>query len=394
MSNTCRFEELFAAPLRNGVSYPAKLRGRGIPMINMKEIFAYDRIADQVCELVPLTAAERESCLLESGDLLFARQSLTYDGAGKCVVVMESDQERTWESHLIRVRLDTAKASAGYYFYYFRSPQGRGSMETIIQQVAAAGIRGSDLRRLLVPRPSVNEQRAIADLLGALDDKIAANAKLAATADELVRALYAQLTAGTEERIQLADLAFQPKVQVDPGVLGPDSVYVGLEHIPRRMMWLDAMGCAADVSSAKSVFEEGDVLFGKLRPYFHKVVAAPVRGICSTDVLVVRPIDAKFAGFILASVSSDPVVDRCTASSEGTRMPRTNWKDLAAVKVPWPGPDEALTFSERVLDLRKVAEARIRESGTLAAMRDAILPQLMSGHLRIKGVEQLVGDVV
>src|SRR5665647_1238428 len=177
MVDTCLFEALFASPLRNGVSYPARLRGRGIPMVNMKEIFAYDRIADQKCALAPLTAAERASCLLESGDLLFARQSLTYEGAGKCVLVLDGARERTWESHLIRVRLDSTKAVAGYYFYYFRSPQGRSSIETIIQQVAAAGIRGSDLRRLVVPCPPVQEQRAIAEMLGALDDKISANTK-------------------------------------------------------------------------------------------------------------------------------------------------------------------------------------------------------------------------
>ena len=75
-------------------------------------------------------------------------------------------------------------------------------------------------------------------------------------------------------------------------------------------------------------------------------------------------------------------------------MPRTSWKDLAAVEVPWPGSEVAVEFSERVIELGKSVEARIRESEALAAMRDALLPQLMSGKIQVKDAEQMVGDVV
>jgi len=107
-----------------------------------------------------------------------------------------------------------------------------------------------------------------------------------------------------------------------------------------------------------------------------------------------RSTDVRLAGFVLAAASSDAVVERCTAGSEGTRMPRTSWRDLAAVEVPWPGSEEALAFSERVIELRELVEARIRESEALAATRDALLPHLMSGKIRVKDAEQMVGDVV
>ena len=77
-----RFEQLFGIPLRNGVSYPSGQRGSGVPMISMREAFTYDFIADQDCEFAPLTAREKETYLLDEGDLLFVRQSLKYEGAG------------------------------------------------------------------------------------------------------------------------------------------------------------------------------------------------------------------------------------------------------------------------------------------------------------------------
>ncbi|MBC7306768.1 MAG: hypothetical protein H5T80_07510 [Dietzia sp.] len=148
------------------------------------------------------------------------------------------------------------------------------------------------------------------------------------------------------------------------------------------------------MTSAKAAFREGDVLFGKLRPYFHKVVAAPKPGICSTDVLVLRARESALRGFVLAALASDATVAAATASSEGTRMPRTSWKDLAAVEVAWPGSSAAEAFSSEVEALRATVEARLAENLTLAPTRDALLPALMSGTLRVRDAERVVEEVV
>lgn len=361
-------------------------------MINMKEIFAFDRISDQPCESVPLTDSERNNYLLAGGDLLFARQSLTYEGAGKCSLVLDAEGDRTWESHLIRVRLNRSIAVPEYYYYYFRSPAGRASIETIIQQVAAAGVRGSDLRRLRVPSVPIVEQRAVAEALGALDDKIAVNTDIAATADALVRALLGDTPSiGSLELDRLVKLV---KTQIDPRAVDPDMPYVGLEHVPRRMMWLTASGVAGSVTSAKFSFKRGDILFGKLRPYFHKVAAAPMDGVCSTDILVTRSLDPALDGFALATLASDLVVEQCTAASEGTRMPRTSWKDLAAIQVPWPGEVAARSLSRDITAIRAAVEAALQENHSLAATRDALIPALMSRRLRVRDAERIVDDVL
>jgi len=152
-------------------------------------------------------------------------------------------------------------------------------------------------------------------------------------------------------------------------------------------MWLTDGGHAAEVSSTKSRFEPGDILFGKLRPYFHKVVSAPRGGICSTDILVVRARDAQFSSVLLAALASDAVVEKVVAASEGTRMPRTNWKDLASVEIRWPDPTSAGRLAERLDSIRDATLAVLAENSTLAATRDALLPQLMSGKLRVRDAE-------
>lgn len=117
MYSTIRFGDLYAIDSRNGLSKPSKIRGSGYKMINMGELFANDRIYDIPMELVPLKDPEKINAKVEVGDLLFARQSLVLEGAGKCSIVMEVSPLTVFESHLIRVRLKD-NANPVFYYYY------------------------------------------------------------------------------------------------------------------------------------------------------------------------------------------------------------------------------------------------------------------------------------
>lgn len=236
-----------------------------------------------------------------------------------------------------------------------------------------------DAKAFHVMVPALHQQQAIAEVLGALDDKITANSATAKAADLLVRARFEALPTGKTTR--LATICANVREQSSPPL---GMTYVGLEHVPRRHMWLSGHGDSSSVSSAKGHFRAGDVLFGKLRPYFHKVVSAPTDGVASTDILVLRPHRAELAGYSLAALSSDSVVAKCSAASAGTKMPRTSWADLASCEVPWPGEEEALKFSETVIAIRDCVESLLRESWTLAELRDALLPALMDGTIRVK----------
>ncbi|XGB43970.1 MAG: restriction endonuclease subunit S [Nodosilinea sp. LVE1205-7] len=156
-----KFKDFFLIDLRNGLNKPSKVRGSGLRMINMKEIFKYDKISDITpMELVPVTNKELDGCLLEYNDLLFARQSLVESGAGK-ISIFKGYFPTVFESHLIRCRVNQEKASPDFIYYLFKSPLGKGTVSTIVQQVAAAGIRGSDLQNLEFSIPlSPNKRRS------------------------------------------------------------------------------------------------------------------------------------------------------------------------------------------------------------------------------------------
>jgi type I restriction enzyme S subunit len=177
---------------------------------------------------------------------------------------------------------------------------------------------------------------------------------------------------------------------VQPSSIRPDTPYIALEHMPRRCIALSDWSVADGLESNKFEFRKGEILFGKLRPYFHKVGVAPVDGVCSTDIVVVAPRLAHWFAFVLGVVSSDEFVEYTNAGSTGTKMPRTSWAEMARYDIALPPKAVAQAFTERVRPGVDRIIAAIHESRFLAALRDALLPKLISGELRVKEIEPVL----
>lgn len=184
------FETVYAGPSRNGIYKPKTFHGRGCRIVNMGELFGNDFISNQEMNRVDLDDAELANNLLEDGDLLFGRRSLVESGAGKCSLVIEPQEPLVFESSIIRVRVVRDCVNPRFLFYYFRSPQGRGRIKSIVSGTNVKGIRGTDLRRLPVPHPPRREQDAIAETLTAYDDLIENNRRRMALLEEAARQLY------------------------------------------------------------------------------------------------------------------------------------------------------------------------------------------------------------
>lgn len=190
MWNVIKFGDLYAIPSRNGLTRPSKQRGNGCKMVNMGELFAYSRIINPEMERVLVSDAELPKYTLRSGDLLFARQSIVLEGAGKCSIVISSEYPTVFESHLIRVRLNKKICDPFFYFYFFKSQSGTGLVQQIVNQVSAAGIRGSDLEKLKIIHPPLLVQQKIAAILMAYDDLIEKNTRRIALLEKAAEEIY------------------------------------------------------------------------------------------------------------------------------------------------------------------------------------------------------------
>lgn len=185
------FESLLSIPLRNGIYKKKEFHGRGAKIVNMGELFAHPRIdSDVEMKRVELDQKETERALLESGDLIFARRSLTAEGAGKCALIADVDEPTTFESSIIRARINTRIAKPEYFYYFFNSVYGKHLLGTILRQVAVSGITGSDLAKLEVPVPSLDQQDFVVSIIRPFDDKIDTNKKINQTLEQIAQAIF------------------------------------------------------------------------------------------------------------------------------------------------------------------------------------------------------------
>ena len=276
-----------------------------------------------------------------------------------------------------------------------------------------------NMNRIRLSLPPLSEQRAIAHILGTLDDKIELNRRINVTLEAIAQALFRswfvdfdpvrakmegrdtglpkdiadlfpdRLVDSTLGQIPkgwtlgtLSDVAASPRKAIDPASVGHDTPYIGLEHMPRGSVALTDWGTAGSISSNKSCFEIGDILFGKLRPYFHKVGIAPVNGVCSTDIVVLRARIPAWSAFVLTCVSSSVFVAHTSQTSTGTKMPRTNWQTMSTYELCQPTDVIATAFQQVVSLMLERIVVNVHESRTLGVLRDALLPKSLAGELQ------------
>jgi type I restriction enzyme, S subunit len=286
-----------------------------------------------------------------------------------------------------------------------------------------------DLEALAIPWPQdERERRAVAHILGTLDDKIELNRRMNETLEAMARSIFKSWfvdfdpvrakmegrSPGLQEHIAdlfpdsfedsemgeipkewevgcFGDVAWNPRRSIQPQEIAPATPYIALEHMPKRCIAIASWQPAGGLESNKFEFKSGEILFGKLRPYFHKVVVAPLDGVCSTDIVVVAPKTDSWFGFVLGHSSSAAFVEYTNAGSTGTKMPRTSWNEMARYTVVISPETVAEVFNKMIRPAVDRIIVSIHESRTLAVLRDTLLPKLISGELRVKDAEKSVG---
>jgi type I restriction enzyme S subunit len=441
------FGQLLSGGVRNGIYKPKEFHGRGSKIVNMGELFAHPRLTNIPMRRVELNAKEKDTFDVRAGDLLFARRSLVAEGAGKCCVVMEVGEHTTFESSLIRARVDGDKANPLYIYYFFNSPAGRQGLDSILRHVAVAGITGSDLVTLEIALPPLPEQRAIASILGALDDKIELNRRMNETLEDLSRTIFkswfvdfdpVRAKAEGNRPVGMDDetAALFPSrfVESELGEIpeGWEVTRLG-EHVELqrgttyKSRLLGLLG--PYLLGLASIARNGGFRRDKLRTYGGE---SPDKLILGPGDLYVSLKDVTQAGDLLGSVARVPPdirQGRLTQDTVGLRLradspkhPSTNHlyhlllgehyrsycraraigttnlslarEDFLAYSVVVPDTNVGCTFSRIDSVLRARQDNNEAQSETLAQLRDLLLPKLISGELRVPDAEKLTEAVL
>lgn len=238
------------------------------------------------------------------------------------------------------------------------------------------------IQEFLVPVPPVEEQRAIADVLGALDDKIESNRRISATARSLCDAVF-QANTDTEERLSaVSTVTMGSSPPGDTYNSRGDGLpfYQGVTDFgflsPSRRVWtLDPIRIAEAGSTLISVRAP----VGRLNEASERCCIG--RGVASASsenqavlYYALRQADAVWAPF----------------ESEGTVFGSINRRDLEGAKIPWISGSK---IDQVEADLRTIhgrVRAAVAEIVTLEKVREALLPELLSGRVRVGDAEKVV----
>lgn len=338
---------------------------------------------------------ELERFRVRQGDLLVCEGG----DPGRCAL-WDSNEEMYYQKALHRVRVGS-ELDVRFLFYYLLHI---GNTREILQYYTGGAtikhLPAAALNRVMIRYPPLAEQRRIADVLSAYDKLIENNRKQIKLLEEAAQRLYKEWFInlrfpGHESTLiidglpegwrsssvgEVCSLRKDVSKQEERNAL---TAYIGLEHMPRRSICLDEYGDPSSICGNKLQFQYHDVLFGKIRPYFHKVGFAQRDGITSTDALVMRPKQG-FFGLLLETVCSDEFVSYTTVTSKtGTKMPRANWDAMSQYEIKVPTQDLLSTFERLVSSIALQIEVLSQSIAAAREARDRLLPKLMFGEIEV-----------
>lgn len=364
-------------------------------------------------EKLPRIAREKADSLarhfLLAGDIVFARRGVQATGLSALV---ESEHEG-WlcGTGIIRLRLPSEYVDAEFLSFVLAETRSYRWLRQHAIGATMPNLNEEIICRMPLLLPPLKEQRRIAAILGALDDKIELNRKMSRTLEEIAQAIFKSWFIDFDGHVDLVDSELGPiprgwevspfesyaelvKQRV-PATPDKDAEkYVALDDMPSKSLDLSKYRPGSAVNSSIIRFQRGDILFGSMRPYFHKVGLAQFDGITRTTTFVLRPRNIELTHFLLLHFASDVVIQFSTDSSVGTTIPYIKWDALGRYRIAVP-PEPVLEDFEKILRpmLDRIA-ATGQESRTLAELRDTLLPKLISGEIRVPEVEEAVEEAV
>lgn len=309
------------------------------------------------------------------------------------------------------VRPNTEKINPRYLLYYFLSPK----FQAIIRERT---IHGSTVDRIALREfpqfpillPCRRVQEAIAKTLGSLDDKIDLNGEMNRSLEAMARAIFKAWFVDFDpvrERHprqgrpgRLSHLAALSKDSLNPADC-PDEVFEHYSLPAFDESKSPKLEMGKEIKSNKFIVPPGAVLLSKLNPRIPRIwlpqLSGERRAICSTEFLPVLPVQQDEDRYYLYSLfSSSDFLDELASRATGTSgsHQRVRPDDLLRIDCEVPEETARRHYSDVVRPMFHRIALNLEESRTLAALRDALLPKLLSGEIRVKQAEKIVGEAV
>ncbi|WP_233197669.1 restriction endonuclease subunit S [Cryobacterium sp. Y57] len=327
------------------------------------------------------------------GDLLFAREA----PVGPIVLIPDSENIAPGQRTML-MRPNPTLADSRFLYYLLSSPAQQDQLQSLAGGSTVAHLNVADVRTFPLDVPPLEDQRAIAEVLGALDDKIAVNDRIASSALVLASTIYGHQIAGRPER---------PMSDVLTPILGGTPARSESQFWTGTNLWASARDVTgADhgvIVETLETISDSAIHTTKARSLPAGSVILTARGTVGAVARlgVASSFNQSCYGFEPGHMSASVLyfailnaTERAKAFAHGSVFDTITMKTFGHLLVPDLPRGELDAIEARINPLLKTVDLAVRENQTLAATRDALLPQLMSGKLRVKDAEKALAGVL
>lgn len=238
-----------------------------------------------------------------------------------------------------------------------------------------------------VPDFDLKTQLRIGSILRGIDGRIATNKKINDNLADLLQTVYqdrfGDVGKASDQGI-LSDICAYSKDRVAVSELNVSTYFSTENMMPGKAGTTDAS--SLPTTPQTTACHRGDTLISNIRPYFKKIVYCEKECGCSTDVLCFSPLQSQYAAYLFSTLYSDKFFAFMVAGSKGTKMPRGDKQQIMTYPVVLPSNNELEDFNSIAFPiLEQICSCRL-ENKRLSALRDSLLPKLMSGEIDVSGV--------
>ena len=320
--------------------------------------------------------------VLKPGDLIVTMTDLSKQGdtLGYSAKVPESKRVYLHNQRIGLVDVFNPNADKDYLYWFMRS---KNYQKTVVSTASGSTVKHTSPSRICeieLNLPSINVQEKIAAILSSFDSKIELNQKINKDLERQAEAIFQSwFTDGKEINGCLADICQYSNEKVAVSLLDLDSYYSTENMLPGKAGATQAAKLPTITQTTKC--NAGDVLVSNIRPYFKKIVYCYADCGCSTDVLCFTPKQGTLSAYLFFTLYADGFFDFMVAGSKGTKMPRGDKQQIMMYPVYAPSDEELTRFNSIAQPILKQIQLNREENKRLIALRDMLLPKLMTGEI-------------
>ena len=275
--------------------------------------------------------------------------------------------------------------SSRYIYYVLSSPWFKQQIKKIQTGSAQPQLPKSHFLKMMLPIPPLEIQQKIESALQAIDNRIIVNRQINENLLQQLQAIYLQTFDSTSRNDGvLSDICAYSQRRVAVASLTLESYYSTENMLPEKAGAVLASSLPTIVQTTGCA--PGDVLISNIRPYFKKIVYCRSECGCSTDVLCFVPMEPCLSPFLFSTLYDDRFFDYMVAGSKGTKMPRGDKQQIMAYPVVKPSNTQLEKFNALGEPILAKIESSNQENKRLSAVRDALLPKLMSGEIDVSSI--------